>query len=344
MTGTSGGQSSKKAILSIAGWKPTISSVKTYQQSILPIDARLFKDVQVPRDARGVMRIVSEGHYPMIVQQQVLYRQNLQAYQERIRKNHSSNLIAGVNIAIRQSKRPQEESEPEEQIEAEESDGPFSTQNRRIKEKPERKLDMDSTKRDNYGDLGVNVRLVKMRIIKNMTKNGKYIRFSATVASGNGRGAVGVAHSKALTASDAVAKATRLASRSMQQYSIFDGRTIYHDDRIKFKATLLYVRPAAPGSGRRCHPAIAEICRCMGISDISAKVHGSRNPINVANAFLIAMRRQKTPEAVAQETGLHILDVLSIYHTGCEDLTRAYRAERYSTYKIKDSLRNLSIS
>jgi small subunit ribosomal protein S5 len=70
-------------------------------------------------------------------------------------------------------------------------------------------------------------------------------------------------------------------------------------------------------TGRRCHHAIAEICRCLGISDISAEVHGSANSINVLHAFMEILRRQKTPEAVALETGLHVDEVRRVYQFGC---------------------------
>lgn len=51
----------------------------------------------------------------------------------------------------------------------------------------------------------------------------------------------------------------------------------------------------------------------MGVNDISAEVHGSTNPINVLQAFMKALRRQKTPEDVARETGMRIFDVQKLY-------------------------------
>jgi ribosomal protein S5 len=187
---------------------------------------------------------------------------------------------------------------------------------------------------------GLVVRLLKMRVIKNMTKNGKYARFSSLVAVGNGHGAVGVSHSKAIAAADAVSKATKQATRLMEYFPRWQDRTLFHDDIVKFQATILIVRPAAPGAGRRCHPAISEICRCMGIKDISAKVHGSRHSMNVAEAFLMALRRQKTPEMVSQESGMRIVDVLKVYQEGCEELSRTLRSERYSTLDLKRQWNN----
>ena len=184
---------------------------------------------------------------------------------------------------------------------------------------------------------GLIIRLLKMRIVKNMTKNGKYARFSAFVAVGNGKGAVGVAHGKALNAADALSKASQIAARSMEFFPRWQDRTIFHDDRVKWKATRLLLRPAAPHTGRRCHPTISEICRCLGIKDISGKIHGSRHSMNVAEAFLIALRRQKPPETVAQEAGMRVVDVLKEYQHGCNELTKTLRSERYSNLELKNN-------
>lgn len=183
------------------------------------------------------------------------------------------------------------------------------------------------------------VRLLKTRLIKNMTKNGKYQRFSILLAVGNGRGGVGVALAKSVSAIDAINKATKQAIRNMEWFPLWQNRTLHHDDQLKYKATLLFTRPAAPQTGRLAHPTIVEICRCMGLADISAKVLGSRNPLNVAEAFLRVLRRQKTPEEVAQDGGIKIVDVLKVYQQGCEELTKTLRAERYSTLNMKLTLK-----
>ena len=54
----------------------------------------------------------------------------------------------------------------------------------------------------------------------------------------------------------------------------------------------------------------------MGIADIGGKVHGSRHPMNVAQGFLEILRRQKTPEQVAADSGMRIVDVLRVYEAG----------------------------
>lgn len=57
----------------------------------------------------------------------------------------------------------------------------------------------------------------------------------------------------------------------------------------------------------------------MGIQDISAKVYGSRHPMNVVQAFLLALRRQKTPQQVALDSGMKLIDVLKVYEYGLKN-------------------------
>lgn len=61
------------------------------------------------------------------------------------------------------------------------------------------------------------------------------------------------------------------------------------------------------------------MCRCLGIKDISAKVHGSSHPMNVMKAFLKILEQQKSPEQVANETGTRVVDVLRVFETNCKD-------------------------
>jgi len=87
-------------------------------------------------------------------------------------------------------------------------------------------------------------RLVNMRVVKNMTKNGKIARFSSILVAGNGNGGLGYGHAKHDSASEAVTKAGKLAVRNIQYFNRWQDRTLFHDDFAKYKATKLYVRPA----------------------------------------------------------------------------------------------------
>jgi small subunit ribosomal protein S5 len=162
---------------------------------------------------------------------------------------------------------------------------------------------------------GLRQRLLRLNMTKNQTKNGKISKFSAIVAVGNCNGGLGIGSAKHQQATDAIQKAAKIAVKNMEYFPLYRSRTLYHDDFVKFKATKLYVRPASEESGLRCHHSIAEISSCLGIRDISAKVHGSSHPATVAQAFLKVLRRQKTPNDVSKETGLQVVDVMKLYNS-----------------------------
>lgn len=168
-----------------------------------------------------------------------------------------------------------------------------------------------------YG-LATEVRLIKVRPVKNQTGNGKVSSFSVMVVAGNKRGGVGYAIAKDKTVLDAIMKATKLAERNMEFFERYEGRTIYHDVSSKFKASKVFVRGLPSDKGLRCHWAIQEVCRCIGIKDLSAKVYGSRHCINVVQGFFEALRSIKTPKQIAQDTGMKVVDVLKVFKYGSD--------------------------
>lgn len=90
-------------------------------------------------------------------------------------------------------------------------------------------------------------RVLKVRLVKNMTKNGKIPRFSVLVATGNGEGGVGIGSASHVQAIDAISKASKIAAKTMSYFPLYQNRTIFHDDCLKFKASIVYVRPAPQG-------------------------------------------------------------------------------------------------
>ena len=90
-------------------------------------------------------------------------------------------------------------------------------------------------------------RLLRLTMTKNQTRNGKIAKFSAVVVVGNDNGGFGLGTAKHLQASDAIQKASKIAAKNLEYFPTNESRTIFHDDCVKFKATKLYVRPAAKG-------------------------------------------------------------------------------------------------
>ena len=104
------------------------------------------------------------------------------------------------------------------------------------------------------------------------------------VVVGNGDGLVDYGQAKDKDAPRALAKATALAIRSMDTVSRFEKRTIPTEIETKLGSTRIIMRPRPVGFGLRCNPNLHQVLKAAGIKDISAKVWGSRNPVNVVKA------------------------------------------------------------
>lgn len=52
----------------------------------------------------------------------------------------------------------------------------------------------------------------------------------------------------------------------------------------------------------------------MGILDISAEVKGSTHPMNVLHAFMKILKRQRSPDEIALETGYRFEDIKQIFN------------------------------
>ncbi|KAI8867366.1 ribosomal protein S5 domain 2-like protein [Ramicandelaber brevisporus] len=148
----------------------------------------------------------------------------------------------------------------------------------------------------------------------NMTRKGKIQSMYAMVVVGNGNGLAGYGEGKNTDLAKAVQKAVMAAVKNMVPIPRYDARTIQHDIEHKFKATQLQMWAKRPGFGVRANPHVHEICKCAGIHDVAAKVHRSRNPMNVVKATFEALLAQRTPEEIARARGRKLTDVYKTYY------------------------------
>ncbi|KAI7887474.1 ribosomal protein S5 domain 2-like protein [Lichtheimia hyalospora FSU 10163] len=155
--------------------------------------------------------------------------------------------------------------------------------------------------------------LVVKRVV-NMNGKGKQPSMYALVVVGNGKGLAGYGEGKDEEAARAVFKATNKAIKNLRYFDRYDDRTISMDIEHKFHATRLELRSRPPGFGCRANHYIHEICRCIGIQDLSGKVRGSRKPMNVIKATFEALSNQKMPQDIAKMRGKKVTDVQGIYY------------------------------
>ncbi|CAG8845461.1 6980_t:CDS:2, partial [Racocetra persica] len=65
-------------------------------------------------------------------------------------------------------------------------------------------------------------------------------------------------------------------------------RTIPRDITVHYNATKLILKPAPPGSGIKASEMLATLCKYLEIKDVSIKIIGSRNKLNVMRAAFLA--------------------------------------------------------
>ncbi|CAO3594038.1 unnamed protein product [Absidia cylindrospora] len=157
--------------------------------------------------------------------------------------------------------------------------------------------------------------LVIKRVV-NMNGKGKQPSMYALVVVGNGNGLAGYGEGKDEESARAVKKATNRAIKNLRYIDRYDSRTVSMDITHKFHATKLYLRSRPPGFGCRANHYIHEICRCIGIQDLSGKVRGSRTPMNVIKATFEALSNQRLPDDIAKMRGKKLADVQRAYYGG----------------------------
>lgn len=151
-------------------------------------------------------------------------------------------------------------------------------------------------------------RTIEVRRVSRVMEGGKRLSFRALVVIGDGKGQVGAAIGKALGVPEAVRKATERAKRQLVTVPML-GDTVPHEVWGRMKATRVLIKPAAPGTGVIASGPVRAVLELAGIRNALTKVFGSRNPINVVQATIDALRRLRSPQQVAQMRGKSLRDL-----------------------------------
>ncbi|KDQ58526.1 hypothetical protein JAAARDRAFT_34340 [Jaapia argillacea MUCL 33604] len=141
------------------------------------------------------------------------------------------------------------------------------------------------------------------RIVKKQTGKGKIMRYYHLIVIGNGNGLVGYGEGKDAEGPRASQKALAQAIRSMDTVERFEQRTVWTEMETKLGGTRVILRPRPVGFGLHCNPNIHQVLKAAGIKDASAKVWGSRNPINVIKATFRMLQAGNAPLAMGDGIG-----------------------------------------
>ena len=151
-------------------------------------------------------------------------------------------------------------------------------------------------------------KVVSIRRVAKVVKGGRRFSFNVLMVAGNGKGMAGIGFGKANEISSAINKALSQAKKSFVSIKM-KGASIPHEAIGKFKAAKVLIKPAGPGTGVIAGGSVRALCEAFGIKDILTKCLGSRNPINVTKATLIALQglrlfRERENEPVREAQGL----------------------------------------
>jgi small subunit ribosomal protein S5 len=146
--------------------------------------------------------------------------------------------------------------------------------------------------------------------VAKVTKGGRTFSFAAIVVVGDGEGTVGHGLGKARDVTEAIAKAVDDAKKSLIKVPIYKG-TIPHEQRGKYGAGKVLIKPAADGTGVIAGGAMRAVLEIAGVQNVLAKSMGSSNPHNVVKATVDALAKLRSPMDVARQRGISIEKVFN---------------------------------
>ena len=151
-------------------------------------------------------------------------------------------------------------------------------------------------------------KVVTINRVAKVVKGGRRFSFTALVIVGDGDGQVGIGYGKAKEVPTAISKGVEEAKKSFFRVPRIQG-TIPHPVQGEKAAGVVFLRPAAPGTGVIAGGPVRAVLEAAGIHDVLSKSLGSSNAINIVHATVAALRLLESPEMVAARRGLTVEEV-----------------------------------
>ncbi len=160
-----------------------------------------------------------------------------------------------------------------------------------------------NNRRINPAEIELKEKLVNLNRVAKVTKGGRTFSFAAIVVVGDGKGNVGHGLGKARDVQESIAKAIDDAKKHLIKVPIYKG-TIPHEQKGKYGAGKVFIKPAADGTGVIAGGAMRAVLESAGVQNVLAKSMGSSNPHNVVKATIDALSKLRSPMEIAQERGI----------------------------------------
>ena len=148
-------------------------------------------------------------------------------------------------------------------------------------------------------------KLVNLNRVAKVTKGGRTFSFAAIVVVGDGKGAVGHGLGKARDVSEAISKAVDDAKKNLIRVPLHNG-TIPHEQKGKYGAGKVLIKPAADGTGVIAGGAMRAVLEIAGVHNVLAKSQGSSNSHNVVKATIDALSKLRSPITIAKQRNIKI--------------------------------------
>lgn len=139
-------------------------------------------------------------------------------------------------------------------------------------------------------------KVVEIKRVTRVVAGGKRMRFRALVVIGDKKGKVGVGLRKGTDVSESVQKAVNTAKKSLVSINMV-GDTIPHEMKFKYKSSVIFLKPARPGTGVIAGGAIRQVLDMAGIKNVLSKMIGSSNKVNNVMATYLALTKMKPKKA-----------------------------------------------
>ncbi|MCX7744650.1 MAG: 30S ribosomal protein S5 [Flavobacteriales bacterium] len=167
-----------------------------------------------------------------------------------------------------------------------------------------------NVKRVKSSEIELKDRLVAVQRVTKVTKGGRHFSFSAIVVVGNENGVVGYGLGKANEVTDAISKGIDDAKKNLIKVPIING-TIPHEQTAKYSSSIVYLKPAAHGTGVIAGGAMRAVLESVGVKDVLCKSKGSSNPHNVVKATFEALSQMRDAYTIAQERSVKLNKVFN---------------------------------
>lgn len=131
-------------------------------------------------------------------------------------------------------------------------------------------------------------KIIALDRVTRVVSGGRRFRFRATVVVGDGKGRVGVGVGKGGDAPGSIVKAVATAKKALITFPL-DGTTIPHQVQVRSDGAVVFMKPAAAGTGVIAGGTVRSILEVAGVKDILTKSLGSSNKINNAYATIAAL-------------------------------------------------------